>query len=83
MAFRRKYTDPTTGQSGIGSVLDIVESSEPVARLKLEDGTRVRIKVSIIEIMKRDEPGPDGKPAYDINAQLTANFVLPEDQVDD
>ena len=83
MAFRKKATDPNTGKSRTGTVLDIVEASEPVARLKLEDGTIVRIKVGIIEVMRMDEQGPDGKDVYDINAQLTASFVLPEDQLDD
>jgi hypothetical protein len=66
-----------------GTVLDVVESSEPMARLKLEDGTLVRIKISVIEVMRMDEPGADGKPAYDINASLAATFVSPEEQLDD
>ena len=52
-------------------------------RLKLEDGTLVRMKISVIEVMRMDEPGADGKPVYNLNAQINATFVLPEDQLDD
>ncbi len=83
MAFRKKRAHPQTGAMERGTVLDVVESSEPVTRLKLEDGTLVRLKISVIEIMRMDEPGADGKPAYELNANLTANFVSPEEQLDD
>ena len=52
-------------------------------RLKLEDGTMIRLKVSVLEIMLMDDPGPDGKPHYDINATLAANIAPPEDQLND
>ena len=52
-------------------------------RLKLEDGTRIRLKVSVLEIMLMDDPNPDGKPRYDINATLAANIATPEDQLND
>ena len=63
--------------------MEIVESSEPLIRLKLEDGTLVRLKVSVLEIMLMDDPGPDGKQAYDINASLAANVVPPGEQLND
>ena len=83
MAYRKNVPHPQTGEQRSGTVLDITESSEPVIRLKLEDGTLVRIKISVIEIMRMDELDTNGKPAYDINAQLMANFVPREDQLDD
>lgn len=83
MAFRKNRPQPQTGEMQSGTVLDIVESSEPVARLKLEDGTLVRLKISVIEVMRMDQPGANGKPAYELNANLTANFVPPEEQLDD
>ena len=60
--------------------MDIFESNEPMIRLTLEDGTLVRVKVSINEVARLDQPGPDGKPEFVVNANLTANFVLPEEQ---
>ena len=83
MAFRKSSTHPQTGESCSGTVLDVVESIEPMIRLKLEDGTLVRIKVSVIEVMRMDKPDAGGKLAYSVNAQLNAAFVPPEDQLDD
>ena len=83
MAFRKSSSNPQTGEPATGTVLDVVESIEPMIRLKLEDGTLVRMKISVIEVMRMDEPGADGKPAYNLNAQINAIFVPPEDQLDD
>ncbi len=83
MAYRKSRPHPQTGELQNGTVLEVVDSSEPMIRLKLEDGTLVRMKISIIEIMRMDEPGTDGKTAYDINASLAATFVSPEELLDD
>ena len=83
MSYRKNRADPLTGKQRSGTVLEITDSSEPVTRLTLEDGTLVRLKVSIVEIMRMDEPDENGKVAYDINANLTATFVPPEEQLDD
>ena len=83
MSFRKSRPHPETGESQSGTVLEIVDSSEPMIRLKLEDGTLVRMKVSVIEVMRMDEPGADGKTAYNVNANLSATFVSREEQLDD
>ena len=83
MSYRKTRPHPQTGEKQSGTVLEVVESSEPLIRLKLEDGTLVRLKVSVLEIMLMDNPGPDGKPHYDINASLAANIIPPGDQLDD
>ena len=49
-------------------------------RLTLEDGTLVRVKVSVNEIARLDQLLPDGKPNFIVNANLAANFIPPEDQ---
>ena len=83
MAFRKSSVNPQTGEASSGTVLDVVEAIEPMIRLKLEDGTLVRMKISVIEVMRMDKPGADGKPEYNLNAQMNATFVPPEDQLDD
>ena len=83
MSYRKTRPHPQTGEQQSGTVLEIAESSEPVTRLKLEDGTLVRLKISVVEIMLMDDPGPDGKPAYELNASLAANFVPPGEQLND
>lgn len=82
MAFRKHKHNQQTGKLQTGTVLDVVESNEPVIRLKLEDGTLVRLKVSVLEVLKFDEVGPDGRPLFDINASLLASIVLKEEQID-
>ena len=82
MSYRKSRPHPQTGEQQSGTVLEIMEASEPITRLTLEDGTLVRLKVSIVEIMRMDEPDANGKAVYDINANLTANFVSPEEQLD-
>ena len=82
MSYRKNKLHPQTGEQQSGTVLEIVESSEPITRLTLEDGTLVRLKVSVVEVMRMDQPDANGKVTYDINANLTANFVPPEEQLD-
>ncbi len=82
MAYRKKRSNPKTGLIQTGTVLDVVESSEPLIRLKLEDGTLVRLKISVIEVMKMDETDANGKPIYDFNASLAATIVPIEEQLD-
>ena len=83
MSYRKTRPHPQTGEQQSGTVLEVVESREPLSRLKLEDGTLVQLKVSVLEVMLMDDPDPDGKPRYDINASLTANFVPPGEQLND
>ena len=82
MSYRKNRPHPQTGEQQSGTVLEIIESSEPVTRLTLEDGTLVRLKVSIVEIMRMDQPDANGKVVYNLNANLTANFVPREEQLD-
>ena len=83
MSYRKRHINPNTGEQQSGTVLEIVESSEPIARLKLEDGTLARVKVGVLEVMRMDVLGPDGKPTYDVNVSVSASFVAPEDQLDE
>ena len=83
MSYRKTRPHPQTGEQQSGTVLEIVESSEPLTRLKLEDGTLVRLKVSVLEIILMDDPGTDGKAHYDINASLAANIIPPGEQLND
>ena len=82
LSYRKSRPDPQTGVQQNGTVLEIAESSEPIIRLKLEDGTLVRLKVSIIEVMRMDQPDENGKAIYDLNANLTVSFVEPKDILD-
>ncbi len=82
MAYRRKKPHALTGEDQRGTVLEIAEASEPIIRLTLEDGTLVRVKVSILEVMRMDEPDQNGNLVYDIQANLTSTFISPDQQLD-
>ena len=83
MSYRKNRANPLTGEQQSGTVLEITDSSEPVTRLTLEDGTLVRLKVSIVEIMRLAAPADNGTVAYELKANLPAHFVPPEEQLDD
>lgn len=83
MSYRKRKSHPITGEIQSGTVLEIVEANEPVIRLTLEDGTLVRVKVSIVEIMRMDNKNENGGLNYDINANLTASFIPPDEQLND
>ena len=80
MSYRKNFPHPETKDLQAGTVLEIVEAHEPMIRLTLEDGTLVRVKVSVNEIARLDQLLPDGKPNFIVNANLAANFIPPEDQ---
>ena len=82
MSYRKSRPHPQTGEPQNGTVLEIAESSEPIIRLRLEDGTLVRLKVSIIEVMRMDQPDENGKAVYDLNANMTVSFVETKDMLD-
>ena len=83
MSYRKSRPHPQTGEQQNGTVLEIMESSEPITRLTLEDGTLVRVKVSIVEVMRLDQPDANGKAVYDLTANLATSFVTPEERLDD
>ena len=84
MAYRKRKFNQNTGKQQTGTVLDVIESSEQTTmRLKLEDGTRVRLNVLIEEIIKWDELDKNGNAVYDLTANLALTFVDPKDILDD
>ena len=80
MAIRKTRTDPATGKTQAGTLLEIVEAVEPVTRLTLEDGTIIRVRLTVTEVMRLDEPDPQGKPTYGMDNQIAITIIPPEDQ---
>ena len=80
MAFKKKRVNPQTGETETVTVLEIVESSEPAALLKLEDGTLIRAKSSVVEVVRRDEKDANGKDIYDLQGNMTISVTSKEDQ---
>ncbi len=54
MVIRKTVFDTVTNTEQEGTVIDIVPAQEPMMSLLLADGTEIRIKNTIIEVVKFD-----------------------------
>jgi hypothetical protein len=64
------------GQLVDGYDVPILESNERWSELKLEDGTTLRVKLSVITVTRPDNQyDPTGNPMYIINATPTMAVV--------
>ncbi len=72
MAIRKTIVNPDTQKKQTGTVIDIVSANEPMISLTLSDGTVLRIKNSITEVLLLDNEGKDqnGDPIYQLSAQM-------------
>lgn len=83
MAIRKKLRDEETGEDVLGTVVEVVEAKERYSRVMLEDGTLIRVRPIVIEVVRLDKTTDDGKPTYKIEGQLVLNIHPPEEQPDD
>lgn len=82
MAFKKDITNPVTGKIETGTVLEIVDSHEPMIRLELEDGTLIRAKQSILEVVRMDGKNKEGNDVYTFESSLAVRVTPKEDQKD-
>jgi hypothetical protein len=78
MADRMKV--PYINQDGIvtykiGTLVKIVQSDEPWSEYSLEDGTRLRMKQTIVNVVRLDEKDDNGEPIYSIQSQQTLSVI--------
>ncbi len=61
----------TDGQRSdeLGELMNIVKQSEPWSEYVLEDGTIIRTKQTLMQLVKMDKVGPDGKSIYSMQTQ--------------
>jgi hypothetical protein len=59
----------------IGTLVKVVEASEPWSEYRLEDGTKLRMKQTIINVVRLDEKDDNGNPMYSIQSQQTLSVV--------
>ena len=65
----RKMKHPITGEMHDVEIVDIEEINEKPMKVKLADGTLLRIKVDVVEVSKfKGERGPDGHPIYNVRS---------------
>jgi len=53
----------------IGENMDVRESKEPWSEYVLEDGTKIKTKQVVMNIVKLDQKTPDGTPIYVLQSQ--------------
>jgi hypothetical protein len=61
----------------IGESMEIVATKEPWSEYILKDGTKIRAKQSIVNIVKLDQKNSDGTNVYVLRGQPTL-YVIPE-----
>ncbi len=79
MPFRKNVINPLTGKQETGTELDIVKSNQSVIELELEDGTLMRIKQSIIGVVRLDNKNEKGEDVYDIDGNIKIDIIPAEE----
>jgi len=65
----RKMKHPTTGEMHDVEIVEIEEIIEKPMKIRLADGSVLRIRVDVVEIAKfKGERGPDGHPIYNVRS---------------
>ena len=65
----RKYQSPTTGKIVDATVVEIEEIKERPIIIELSDGTTLRLRVDVVEIVRFEgEWDNDGHPLYNVRS---------------
>jgi hypothetical protein len=66
--------DGTTAQE-LGTIVKVVQSDEPWSEYTLEDGTKLRMKQVVVNVVKLDKVDDSGNPIYSIQSQQTLSVI--------
>jgi hypothetical protein len=80
MTDRIRVKVPTINPDGtithkIGDLVKVVQAVEPWAEYSLEDGTRLRMKQTIVKVVKLDDKDDNGDPVYSVESQQTLSVI--------
>ena len=65
----RKLKHPTTGEMHDVEMVEIEEIIEKPMKIRLADGTVLRIRVDVVEVARfKGQPGSDGHPIYNVRS---------------
>lgn len=65
----RKMKHPTTGEMHDVEIVEIEEIIEKPMKIRLADGTVLRVRVDVVEVAKfKGERGLDGNPIYNVRS---------------
>lgn len=79
---RKSVKHPESGEPSMATVVEVTEGQEPTSRYLLSDGTQLRLRFVLVEVLRFDEPLADGTPGYSVSAQMVANFHVPQQKDD-
>ena len=83
VTIRKKLRDEETGEEVLGTVVEVVESKESYSRILLEDGTLLRLRPVIVEVIRIERTSDEGNPTYKIDGQLVLSIHPPEEQANE
>jgi hypothetical protein len=67
--------DGTTSQE-IGTLVEVIESKEPWSEYTLKDGTKIRLKQTLVNVIRLDDKkNLNGEPVYSIQSQPTMSII--------
>ncbi len=79
MSFKKTLTNPQTGKTETGTELDIVTSKPSVIELELEDGTCMRIKHSVIGVIRLDDKNEKDEDVYNLECNMKIDIIPAEE----
>ena len=74
----KKTVSDQSGNQVTGDLVDVEESIERFSDIKLKDGTQIRIKLVVVEVIRADERWDnEGNPIYVVSSTnvMTVNNV--------
>ena len=60
-----------------GEFINVVKQTEPWSEYELEDGTIIRTKQTMLQVVRMDEPDKNGRPVYNMQSQPSI-VVIPK-----
>ena len=67
---RKQVVDQNTGKTVDGTLIEVIDAKEPFTILELADGTIVRVRLAVSEVVRLDEPDSNGKFIYNFTSQM-------------
>jgi len=60
----------------VGILMEVTDSKEPWSEYTLEDGTKIRIKQTLVNIIRMEgKSAPNGDPIYSVQLQQTMSII--------
>jgi len=60
----------------MGTIMEVTDSKEPWSEYTLEDGTRIRIKHTLVNVSRLEsKTAPNGDPIYSIQLQQAMSVI--------